>query len=224
MVISVVLVMLSVIPHEVAHGWMAYKLGDPTAKQAGRLSLNPAKHLDPFGSILLPLIMGLLGGPVFAYAKPVPYNPYNFKPETRRRDEALVALAGPVCNFLEAVLGAILYYLAVFGLSRAATYGPLSAYEVMRWVCYICASYVYVNLVLMCFNLIPLPPLDGSKVISIFFKSDRSRAVYYQVQRYSMPILLIVLYVIPTVFNVDPLGWLLDVTAGNLYDLMLAGW
>ena len=85
---------------------MANRLGDPTAKRAGRLTLNPAAHIDPFGSILLPLIMGAFGGPIFAYAKPVPYNPMNFDPKTRNRDEALVALAGPVCNFLQALAGA----------------------------------------------------------------------------------------------------------------------
>ena len=80
--LSVGLVMLSAIPHEVAHGWMANRLGDPTAKRAGRLTLNPAAHIDPFGSVVLPLIMGAFGGPIFAYAKPVPYNPMNFDPKT----------------------------------------------------------------------------------------------------------------------------------------------
>ncbi|MGI6230795.1 MAG: site-2 protease family protein [Tractidigestivibacter sp.] len=222
--ISVLLVMLSVVPHEVAHGWMADKLGDHTARQAGRLSLNPAKHIDPVGSILLPLIMGLLGGPIFAYAKPVPYNPMNFKRETRRRDEALVALAGPVMNFIEALAGTALYYLALNGFEGALMSEALPIdpwLEVASWVVSILYSYVYVNLMLMCFNLIPLPPLDGSKVISIFIKSDGARRAYYQVQRYSMPILIAVLYLIPYAFGVDPLGWLLDVTAGNLCNLLL---
>ena len=107
---SVALVMLSAIVHEVAHGWVAYKLGDPTAKQAGRLTLNPLAHLDPVGSVLLPLLMAWIGGPVFAFAKPVPYNPYNLR--NPRRDEVLVALAGPASNLLQALVGAVAFRLA----------------------------------------------------------------------------------------------------------------
>ena len=124
--ISVGLVMLSAIPHEVAHGWMANRLGDPTAKRAGRLTLNPAAHIDPFGSVILPLIMGAFGGPIFAYAKPVPYNPMNFDPKTRNRDEALVALAGPVCNLLQALAGAAVWRLAFWGFNSGLTSGTLA--------------------------------------------------------------------------------------------------
>lgn len=222
--ISVVLVMLSAIPHEVAHGWMANRLGDPTAKRAGRLTLNPVAHIDPFGSIALPLIMGVAGGPVFAYAKPVPYNPMSFDPKTRRRDEALVALAGPVCNLLQALAGAGVWRLAYWGLISGLRSGALAAspwYDVAYWTLTVLSTYVYVNLMLMCFNLIPLPPLDGSKVISPLFRSERSRRAYYQVQRYAMPILIVALYLIPYALRVDPLGWVLDSTAGSLYDLLM---
>ena len=106
-VISVVLVMFSVVLHEIAHGWAAYRLGNPTAKQAGRLTLNPLLHLDPFGSVLLPLMLAIVGGPVFAFAKPVPYNPRNLRHPVR--DEVLVALAGPLCNLLQALVGALLF-------------------------------------------------------------------------------------------------------------------
>ena len=94
-------------------------------------------------------------------------------------------------------------------------------YNVGYWTLMILSTYVYVNLMLMCFNLIPLPPLDGSKVISPLFRSERSRRAYYQVQQYAMPILIVVLYLIPYAFGVDPLGWILDSTAGSLYDFLM---
>ncbi len=101
--LTVALVMVSAVIHEVAHGWVAWKLGDPTAKEAGRLTLDPRAHLDGFGSIVLPLLMALMGGPVFAFARPVPYNPRRLR--NARVGELLVALAGPASNLLQALLG-----------------------------------------------------------------------------------------------------------------------
>jgi Zn-dependent protease len=209
-VASVALVMVAAILHECAHGWVAYKCGDNTAKDAGRLTLNPAAHLDPFGSVILPLIMAVAGGPVFAFAKPVPYNPNNLRHP--RRDELLVALAGPASNMLQALAGAALFNLLIGSYVGDA--------GVLYWVLYLTSAYIYVNLVLMFFNLIPLPPLDGSSIIGVFL-SGHALQTYYKVQNYSMPILLIVLYLIPMVFNVDPLGSYLNLTAGGLYDVLL---
>ena len=107
MLMQVVCIVLSVMVHEIAHGYAAYRLGDPTAKRAGRLTLNPAKHLDPFGSIVLPLIMIAAHGPVFAYAKPVPYNPAYFK--NRKEGELIVAFAGPLSNLAQALIGALIH-------------------------------------------------------------------------------------------------------------------
>ena len=109
MAISVALVAVSASIHEFAHGWMALRCGDPTAKEAGRLTLNPLAHLDPFGSFMLPLMMALAGMPVFAAAKPVPFNPRRLN--NPARDEALVALAGPVSNIIQALVAAALLYL-----------------------------------------------------------------------------------------------------------------
>lgn len=218
-VISVVLVMFSAIVHEAAHGWAAYKLGDPTAKEAGRLTLSPAAHLDGFGSIVLPLLMGLMGGPVFAYAKPVPYNPNRLRHP--RRDEVLVALAGPAANLLQAFLGTALLYVIYHGYVGLIQSGVVISTDVIGWVLLVVESYVYVNLVLMFFNLIPLPPLDGSKVIFLFL-SGSARRTYYMIQRYAMPILLVCMYVLPYYFAVDPLGAYLSATAGNLYGLLVS--
>lgn len=223
MAISVVLVMFSAIVHEVAHGWMALRLGDPTAKEAGRLTLDPRAHLDGFGSIVLPLIMAAMGGPVFAFAKPVPYDPRRLRHPGK--DDALVALAGPVSNILQALLGTALVY-AVWNLGYGAVVAGNVPYEVpyeaLFWAMRVCTTYVYVNLTLAFFNLIPLPPLDGSKLLLPLLRG-KAKMEYYRIQHYAMPILLILLYVLPEFLGVDPLGAFLDLTAGNLYDLLLSG-
>lgn len=215
--LSLALVIFSAMVHEVAHGWVAYRLGDATAKRAGRLTLNPTRHLDPFGSVVLPLLMAVAGWPVFAYAKPVPYNPNNLR--NPRTDEVLVALAGPASNLLQALAGAAVYQLV---LSRLlADGGSLVVGGASFWVLRALALYVYVNLVLMFFNLIPLPPLDGSKIVMPLLHG-RARERYYHIQSYSLPILVAVLYLVPMVVHFDPLSLYLDATAGNLLELLLA--
>ncbi len=216
--ITVALVMVSAIVHEVAHGWAALRLGDPTAKEAGRLTLDPRAHLDGFGSIVLPLIMALAGGPVFAFARPVPYNPSRLRHP--RRDEVLVALAGPASNLAQAVLGAAL--LGLLDRSVAGLAATSAGLEVAYWAYAILLSCVRVNLVLCFFNLIPLPPLDGSKVV-LYFLKGRARARYYELQGYSMAILLAALYVLPGLLRIDPLSAYLDATAGSVMRVLL-GW
>lgn len=217
--LTVVLVMFSAIVHEVAHGLAALACGDATAKEHGRLTLNPAAHLDGFGSVLLPLVMALLGGPVFAFAKPVPYNPHRLR--NPRRDELIVALAGPASNLLQALLGAGVLHLAWGPLMRAVLTGSLSV-EVFGWIYTALYSYIAVNLVLCFFNLIPIPPLDGSKVV-LYFLSGEARASYYRLQQYAMPILIVVLYLVPSMLRIDPVGMYLDATAYRLLDLLLMG-
>lgn len=215
--ISVVLLMFSAIIHEVAHGWVAYRCGDPTAKNAGRLTLNPLQHIDPFGSFVLPLLMGLLGNVFFAYAKPVPYNPNNLK--HRKRDEVLVALAGPASNMLQALVGAGFYrawYEYLLNNIDVAYIGP----ELFGWtpallLLNLFAVYINVNLILCFFNLIPLPPLDGSKVLC-YFLHDNALRTYYQIQQYAMPILIIALYILPRM-GFDPVGAYLNVTCTNVF-------
>lgn len=147
---GLLVLILSVILHEVAHGYMANYLGDPTARLAGRLTINPLPHIDPIGSVLLPLLLTITGSPLLiGYAKPVPYNPYNLR---GKWGETLVAFAGPGTNLLLAVIFAMLLR---FG-GVAMTTEMATAF----------ATIVYINLLLSFFNLIPLPPLDGSKVLS----------------------------------------------------------
>lgn len=225
-VLYVLLLMFSAMVHEVAHGYVAYKCGDPTAKNFGRLTLNPLKHLDPFGSIVLPLLMTLFGGVMFSYAKPVPYNPNNLR--NPKRDEVLVALAGPASNVLQAFLGAVLFNLwyGILLANPAITewgpelFGMTPAYLAMS----ILDTYIYLNLMLCFFNLIPLPPLDGSKVLCYFLHGQALRR-YYQIQQYAMPILIIVLYVIPRL-GVDPVGTYLSAACGatNTFLLDCTSW
>ena len=150
-IFQIIVLIISIMAHEVAHGAAAFAFGDPTARNEGRLTLNPLKHIDPFGSVILPLILALTNsGFIFGWAKPVPYNPYNLK--NRRLGELCVALAGVVTNFIIALIFSVLIKFAVvWNLSPA----------VVSLMAYI----VFLNLLLGIFNLIPIPPLDGSKVL-----------------------------------------------------------
>ncbi|MEI6296971.1 MAG: site-2 protease family protein [bacterium] len=149
-IFSVAILIVSVIAHEVSHGYMADILGDPTARLAGRLTLNPLKHIDPFGSVIVPFLTSLTGF-TFGWAKPVPFNSYNL----RGGDKAIaaVAFAGPVMNlFIAFIFGLIVKLKILNGLV------PL---EVISLLVYI----VIINVVLACFNLVPIPPFDGSKIL-----------------------------------------------------------
>ena len=153
-VFQFVVLIFSVIIHEIAHGFMALKLGDETAKDAGRLTLNPISHVDPIGSIILPLLMFMIGSPILlGWAKPVPYNPLNLHKDPKY-GPLKVALAGPLSNLGLAVLFGLFIRFG-FGLVPQQTLGLLSII-------------VLLNCVLFVFNMLPIPPLDGSKVLTTF--------------------------------------------------------
>jgi Zn-dependent protease len=193
-VIIVILILLfSVAFHEVSHGLAAYALGDPTAKYAGRLTLNPLKHLDPFGSIILPGILILInlatggGGIIFGLAKPVPINPFNFR--DKKYGSAKVAIAGPLANIALAL---------VFGLTLR--FFPLIlAYEGM----FILFLYIIrINLILAIFNLLPIPPLDGSHILFSFLFQLKNKAYFQNLHLIlSQYGIFIVLFVIFFFFN-----------------------
>ncbi len=151
-IFQVVVLIFSAIIHEYMHGWMADRLGDTTAKDLGRLTLNPIVHIDPIGSIFLPAMLLLSGSSfLFGWAKPVPYNPYNLRDQ--KYGGAKVAVAGPLANLIVAI---------VFGL--ILRFVPFATPEMFYFIQII----VYINILLMVFNLVPIPPLDGSKVILPF--------------------------------------------------------
>lgn len=150
-IFQIAILILSVMAHEVAHGAAAYAFGDPTAKNQGRLTLNPLKHIDIFGSIVLPFLLYIThAGFLFGWAKPVPYNPYNLR--NRRLGEFCVSIAGIVTNFLIALAFAIIIRFAV-ALSLSQPVIDLLIYIIL------------LNVTLGIFNLIPIPPLDGSKIL-----------------------------------------------------------
>ena len=159
-IFSLAILLFSVIIHELAHGYVAYSLGDPTAKYQGRLTLNPIKHLDLFGSIILPLLLFFAGSPMLlGWAKPVPVNPYNF---TDQKWGALkVSLAGPLTNIALALL---------FGIIIRFT--PLSFFVVVPGLLIIFSFIVHINIILALFNLVPIPPLDGHWVLFKFIPSQ----------------------------------------------------
>lgn len=212
--VSVAALALAIVVHESAHALAAYLLGDSTARERGRISFNPMAHIDPFGTIVLPLIMLMAGGPIFAFAKPVPVYLNNLK--NPKRDEVLVSLAGPVSNVILAALAALL--LRGVGelpaeVFNAFGYGPIGL------IAEFSLTAISVNLSLAFFNLIPLPPLDGSSIIVPFLKGEALRT-YYKIQRYSMPILIVVLYLLPSVLHIDLIGLYFGVTVDPLYRLM----
>ena len=148
-IFSLAVLIMSVVIHEVSHGYAALFLGDKTAEYEGRLTLNPLKHIDMWGSVIFPAVSLLLGGFVFGWAKPVPYNPHNLR--NQKWGEALVAGAGPLSNIVLAIVfGLGIRFIAPLGS------GPFAE---------ILATIVLVNLTLAFFNLIPIPPLDGSKIL-----------------------------------------------------------
>lgn len=178
-VIVIVILLFSTVVHEVSHGLVAEHYGDPTARLEGRLTLNPIPHIDPFGSILLPAFMWIAtqGAFVFGAAKPVPVNFHNLR--NPRRDMALVAAAGPGSNLL---LAAICSLPLRFGLIPAAGAGGQFLLGV-----------VYINIILAVFNLIPIPPLDGSKILAAF---GPQRFVYWlaSIERYGFLLILVFLF------------------------------
>ncbi len=193
--------------HEVAHGFAAYKLGDPTAKRAGRLSLNPLAHIDPFGTVILPLMLMVLHMPIFGYAKPVPYDPRYFKDP--RKGDAITGFAGPLANLIMAVLAAVVAHI-IYGAAPGILYSDFG-YNVMLLL----ATFTLVNLYLMFFNLIPIPPLDGSSIIALIIP-ERLLPKWYSIQQYAFPIFMIVIIALPYLVHFNPFSWYLDVTAGNL--------
>jgi Zn-dependent protease len=179
-------VLFSIVIHEVSHGWMASKLGDDTAKNMGRLTLNPLVHIDPIGTIILPFIMIILGGPVFGWAKPVPFNPYNFNPRVNRRNGIMwVGIAGPASNFTIAFVASFVLVFSERFLSGLPALLYISIFQLAQVL-------VLINLILGFFNLIPIPPLDGSKVLMRFLP-QRLELQYLKLERYGMLILILIL-------------------------------
>jgi Zn-dependent protease len=189
---QIVVLLFAISVHESAHAWMANRLGDPTAKMLGRVSLNPIVHVDPFGTILVPALLVLFGFPAFGWAKPTPVDSRNFKDPTR--DDILTAVAGPISNFVTAFVAVIAVAMLFHGTMRGIPLtfrrtdfgGPLFQ---------LFSSAITINIVLAVFNLIPLPPLDGSHVIRPFLSYEAVKAY----DRFGYFGLMIIMFVLPMI-------------------------
>ncbi len=191
-IISISILIMSVVVHELCHGYVAELLGDPTPRLQGRLTLNPLKHLDIFGSLIVPIITAFAGFP-FGWAKPVQWNPYNVK--DRRWGEFYISLAGPLSNLVIAVVFG--FVIRFFGVDLPSSFVDISAYIVA------------VNIVLAVFNLIPIPPLDGSKILFSLL-SPRMNIIRETLEKYSIFFFLFLVFflwrfvepIIPLIFKV----------------------
>lgn len=186
-IFSLAVIIISIVIHELSHGYTAYFLGDPTAKYAGRLTLNPIKHMELFGSVIVPIITFFLGGIVFGWAKPVPFNPYNLR--VKRWGEAIVAIAGPASNLLIAIIFGIIGRI----IGPGAFFSPTLA---------IIPLIILTNITLAIFNLIPLPPLDGSKIFFAVFPQGALR-FRETMERYGL--ILILAFILFAGFIISPI-------------------
>ncbi len=186
LLVVLTLLILSLAIHEAAHAFVAYRCGDDTAKHMGRLTLNPIDHIDPFMTIMLPLLLwfGSGGSFVFGGAKPVPVNPYNLRHPSR--DMMYVALAGPISNFLLAIFFALVFKcLVAFG-----------SYQESSLMINAVRNGVSLNIFLAVFNLVPIPPLDGSRVVMHFLPQSRKQG-YAQLERFGIFIVVGLFYMVP---------------------------
>jgi len=183
---QIIILIFSIVIHEVSHGAMANYLGDPTAKYAGRLSLNPLKHLDPIGSVLVPLFLIFFTGKGIGWAKPVPINPYNFRDQ--KYGSLKVSLAGPGAN-----LGIALVFGLILRLGLLIGFIPDNLYPAFSFI-------VLINILLAVFNLIPIPPLDGSHILFTFLPYSMQRIKIF-LSQFGIFILLFFIFLFPWFFS-----------------------
>src|SRR3954469_11471991 len=176
---------IAIVFHEVAHGLVARRLGDPTAEQKGRLSLNPIRHIDPFGTLILPMLLAISHAPIFGWAKPVPVN-YN-RLNNPRRDMVLVALAGPGMNLLLALVGTIVLAITVDAKAGAGAFIAANA-----------LNFVLINIFLAVFNLLPVPPFDGGHVVEGLLPPPLARR-FRGIGRYALLVFVMLLLVLPAI-------------------------
>ncbi|MCK4836321.1 MAG: site-2 protease family protein [Candidatus Aminicenantes bacterium] len=182
-VIQFAVVMFAISIHEAAHGWMANYLGDPTAKNQGRVTLNPIAHIDLVGTIIFPLLLIAMGAPVFGWAKPVMVNPYNLR--NPRRDNMFISASGPGANILASISGIILFIiLKSFNIVSLVNPGIITL---------ILFYLIIINIFLAIFNLIPIPPLDGSGIIEGLLKGEALES-YQKIKPFGFIILIVIIY------------------------------
>ncbi len=180
---------VAIVFHEVSHGLVARRLGDPTAAERGRLTFNPIRHVDPFGTLILPLVLALSHAPIFGWAKPVPVNYRRLRHP--RRDMVLVALAGPGMNLLLAIVGALVLAATLTFSSNPDSLGT-------AFVAGNALNFVLINLFLAVFNLLPIPPFDGDHVVQGLLPPAAAQS-FARIGRYSLLVLVLLLLVLPAI-------------------------
>jgi Zn-dependent protease len=211
LLLMIPVILLSLSTHEAAHGYVAYKMGDPTARNLGRVTVNPLKHLDPMGSLCM-LVFG------YGWAKPVPINARNFR--NPKRGMAYTAIAGPISNLILGIIGTVLYAIGLFVISYLSYFfGDLITDEftfgILQALLTLFYFFGYMNFVLAVFNLIPIPPFDGSRFFSLFLPSK----IYFAMmkyERYIMIGILVLMIACSRLFNFSPFGFVAD----KLFDLI----
>jgi Zn-dependent protease len=187
-ILSLVAVFTAIVLHEVSHGYVAFRLGDPTPRQRGRLTLNPLAHIDPIGTILVPLVLVLFNSPIlFGWAKPVPINPNYFR--NPFKGMLYVAIAGPLTNIALAVVSAGIGRLILSALSVSLPIGNTFGANLMSAGFYLLGVFVIMNVILAVFNMIPIPPLDGSRVLT-YFLPPGGRRIMIILERYGFLIIV----------------------------------
>jgi Zn-dependent protease len=174
-------ILFAITLHEAAHGWVANKLGDPTAKRLGRITINPIKHIDPIGTVVVPLFLAMISPFVMGWAKPVPVEPRYFK--SPLLDMALVAVAGPVSNFIMACAWAMFIQVALLSLEQSS---------LLVFLTEMGKNGIIINIVLMVLNLLPIPPLDGGRVVAGILPENIA-IPFIQLERFGMVIILLLL-------------------------------
>jgi len=229
-ILSLIGIFFAIVLHEVSHGYVAWRLGDPTARQRGRLTLNPLAHVDPIGTIVVPLALAFLrfvlgwALPLFGWAKPVPINPNYFK--NPYRGMLYVAIAGPTTNIVLALIAAGLGHLLILAAPAAARAGfaALTAFgfvgNLLYALLYFLAFFVLWNLILATFNLIPIPPLDGSRIL-MYFLPPGGRRVLLSLERYGFLIVLAVVYLGGLGFLFNGIGALWELLLGTPWAIVL---
>lgn len=191
-VLSLIAVFTAIVLHEFSHGYIAFRLGDPTAKMQGRLTLNPLAHIDPIGTILVPIVLVILRSPfLFGWAKPVPINPNYFR--NPYKGMFYVAIAGPLMNIALALGASAIGRLAILITPLSLLYGRGFSAYVVQTIFYLLGFFVIINIILAVFNMLPVPPLDGSRVLTYFLPPEGKR-VMMQLERYGFLIVLALLY------------------------------
>ena len=201
---------IAIVFHEVSHGLVARSLGDPTAEERGRLSFNPIRHVDPFGTVILPLLLAISHAPIFGWAKPVPVNYRRLRHP--RRDMVLVALAGPGMNLLLAIVGAL-------ALAATLSFSSDPNSLATTLIAGNAINFVLINLFLAVFNLLPIPPFDGGHVVQGLLPPSAA-AAFARIGRYSLLVLIVLLLVLPAL-GINVVGRLVSPLVDHLATILL---